>query len=390
MAAQLNDIFDQQASFDPAGDFDAFVRLAPARWVVYLLADAQDRPVQLLCVKNLRNSLKRRLGGGESAGPSRRVDYRELVRHVYWRRVDSPLEADWVYYEAARRSFPQTYRGMVGLRPAWFVHVNPEANFPRYVKTTELSIGGGTYVGPLEDKHAAARLIQLIEDAFDLCRYYNILIEAPHGRACAYKEMGKCPAPCDGSISMGQYRWLMEWSLQVLADPAPYLRQQSQRMQAAATELQFELAGKIKQYVDQLSELGKGAFRHARRLKDFAFVSFEHGPRQETAKVFILIRGQIAEVLGITGPEFRASEVMRVALERAAELDAGPIDSSAVERIGLISHQLFSPKTRGVLLRLDSIDEARIAKAYRELTKQKITIDEESEAEGVMKELQAL
>ena len=71
-------------------------------------------------------------------GPSRRVNYREIVRRVHWRRVDSAFEADWLYFEAARVLFPQTYQGMVGFRPAWFVHVNPEATFPRYTKTIDL------------------------------------------------------------------------------------------------------------------------------------------------------------------------------------------------------------------------------------------------------------
>src|SRR3954451_11165654 len=206
-------IFESRVDFDPAGDFEAFLRQAPAKWAVYLLTDADGRPVQLLCVKNLRYSLKRRLGpSDENATPSKRVDYRDFVRQVYWRRVDSAFEADWVYYEAARRVFPRTYQGMVGFRPAWFVHVNPEARFPRYTKTTDLTIKSGLLIGPVEDKHAAARLMQLAEDSFDLCRYYQVLVEAPHGRACAYKEMGKCPAPCDGSISMEQYRRLVGWS----------------------------------------------------------------------------------------------------------------------------------------------------------------------------------
>src|SRR5687767_15090654 len=145
MVGDWSTIFDRRVDFDPAaGDFDAFVRQVPAKWVVYLLADADGRPVQLLCVKNLRYSLKRRLGteeqaSGAGAGPSRRVNYRDLVRRVYWRRVDSAFEADWLYYEAARLLFPQTYQGMVGFRPAWFVHVNPEANFPRYTKTIGLA-----------------------------------------------------------------------------------------------------------------------------------------------------------------------------------------------------------------------------------------------------------
>src|SRR5688500_382044 len=149
MVGDWSTIFDRRVDFDPAaGDFDAFVRQVPAKWVVYLLADANDNPVQLLCVKNLRYSLKRRLGGGierEDIGPTRRVDYREIVRKIYLRRVDSAFEADFIYLEAARAIFPQTYRGMLGFRPAWFVHVNPHTTYPRYIKTINLTGQTGTY-----------------------------------------------------------------------------------------------------------------------------------------------------------------------------------------------------------------------------------------------------
>src|SRR6516164_5255810 len=121
----LSSLFPHRADFDPAADFEAFRKLVPARWVVYLMADADDRPVQLLCVKNLRYSLERRLGGEESLLPSKRVNYREIVRRIYYARVDSAFEADTVYLEAARQLFPESYQGMVGFRPAWFVHVNP-------------------------------------------------------------------------------------------------------------------------------------------------------------------------------------------------------------------------------------------------------------------------
>src|SRR5947209_7338770 len=86
---EIPSIFEHDAPFDPAADFEAFLRLVPAKWAVYLLCDAANRPVQLLCVRNLRSSLRRRLGGDETIGISRRVNYRDLVRHIYWRRVDS-------------------------------------------------------------------------------------------------------------------------------------------------------------------------------------------------------------------------------------------------------------------------------------------------------------
>lgn len=384
-------IFTHSLKFDPGGDFEAFVRQAPAKWVVYLLRDEHDQPVQLLCVKNLRASLKRRLGvEGEAAGLSKRVNYREMVRRIDWRRVDSAFEADWIYYEAARLIFPASYRGMVGFRPAWFVHVDANAPFPRYSKTISLAADSGVYIGPMEDKHAAGRLIEIAEDAFDLCRYYNILTQAPNGSACAYKEMGKCPAPCDGTISMDHYRRVVELSVRTLIDPAEYVREQSQRMQSAATELKFEIAAKIKTYVEQIKQLRKGPYRHLGRLADFNYVSLQHGPRNQniSAKVYLITPGRIEEILGITSDP-RPADVLRLALTLADERRADSVDEEGAERLGVVTHHLFSAKQgHGIFMRLDEIDEKAIIRAYRELKKQ--PVPDEAEDEGVLKELQAL
>jgi len=375
------------ASFDPAGDFEAFLRSLPARWVVYLFCDADNKPIQLLCVKNLRASLKRRLGGDEQIGPSRRVNYRDVVRHVHWQRVDSAFEADWLYFEVARQIFPSTYQGMIGFRPAWFIHVNPENNFPRYIKTTDLG-RPGLYVGPIEDKHAAARLIQLVEDSFDLCRYYNVLVEAPHGKACAYKEMGKCPAPCDGSISMDQYREMIQSSADALLDPAEAVRQNTRRMQQAAAELRFEAAAKIKARVEQLAQLGKGPFRHARLLRDFQYLSLQQGPRAGAAKMFLITPGRIEAMSCLIGEPSSTSEVLRMALVEAATKEPD-VDQAGAERIGIVAHHLFSPKAKqGVFLRLNEVDEKSLLKGYRELSRR--PVEEQTETEGVMKELQSL
>ena len=413
---QIPALFDGHVRFDPEMDFEGFARQVPARWAVYLMCDEQDRPIQLLCVKNLRASLKRRLGADEQIGPSRRVNYRELVRNIHYRRVDSHFEADWLYFEIARHLFPESYQGMVGFRPAWFVHVNPQTQFPRYTKTTDLS-RQGLYIGPVEDKHVAARMIELVEDAFDLCRYYNLLIEAPNAKACAYKEMGKCPAPCDGSVSMEQYRLVIDWSARTLVDPADSVRMHSGRMQHAAAELKFESAAKIKSYVDQLSQFGKGPYRHARWLKDFQFVSFQHGPREGTVKVFLITPGQIREIAGMIDSPRWPAELLGLVLHSAEILPSprpgrgqspNPLPSPGVsgegenarareencgvseaERIGIVTGHLFSAKPgHGIFVRLDELDEKGIARAYRELLKR--PAEEAGESEGVLKELQSL
>jgi excinuclease UvrABC nuclease subunit len=278
---------------------------------------------------------------------------------------------------------------MLGFEPAWFVHVNPASNFPRYVKTIDLS-RQGVLIGPLEDKHAAARLIHLIEDAFDLCRYYNVLIESPNGRACAYKEMGKCPAPCDGSISMEQYHEMIRWSLRTVVAPGDSIAEQTRRMAAAAAELNFEAAAKIKQHLAQISRFGKGAFRYVRQLKDFRYVSLQHGPRAGTAKVFLITPGQVGEIAALIGDPSRSTDLLSDILERGGETEV-ELGEHGAERIGVVADHLFrSRKVSGVYLPIDRLDERSFAKAYRDLQKKK-TLDADGEDdEGVVKELQQI
>jgi excinuclease UvrABC nuclease subunit len=385
----LLSIFQSSVSFDPNMDFEAFLKQAPAKWAVYLLADENDQPVQLLSVKNLRASLKRRLGGNETIGLTKRVNYREIVRRVYWRRVDNGFEADWIYLEAARQLFPRTYQGMVGFKPAWFVQVDPTNNFPRYIKTIQPLGKRGLVIGPLEDKHAAARLIQLVEDSFDLCRYYNILVESPNAKACAYKEMGKCPAPCDGTISMDEYRRNVQMSSQVLVRPREFIAEQDARMQKLAGELQFEQAGKVKAKLEQVKQFGKSAFRYAQRIEDFRFVSLQRGPVEGTAKVFVITPAAIEEVAGLIDEPRDVSELLRAILQRAEALRDLEMTEAAIERIGLVAHHLFSGKQpKGIFIRMDELEEKALEKGWRELAKQKAPL--EAEGEGVLKELQAM
>ena len=379
--------FDAEIEFDPGGDLGAMLAKVPAKWVVYLMKDADGHPVQLLCVKNLRASLERRLGENEEVGPSRRVGYRELVRRIAWRRVDSAFEADLVYLEMARQIFPETYRGMLAFKEVWFLAVDPEAAFPRYVKTNDPARAEGVLIGPIEDKHAAGRLIELIEDTFDLCRYFNVLLEAPRGKACAYKEMGRCAAPCDGSESMENYRGIVRQSLEAMLEPGKYRKECEEAMRAAAGELNFELAGKIKIHLERGARLHAGAFSHLRALSDFRFLGMQRGPGERKGKLFLITPGRCEEMLGIISSEVNWRRVVEYARVRMEELD-GEFDRAAAERMAVAASHLFMPKKQGVLLGWENVDEKTLAAAYRQLAKQKV--EEDSVDEGVVRDLQGI
>lgn len=366
---------DGQLDLDPARPLDAVLKGVPAKWCVYLMSDSGDRPVQLLCVRNLRASLKRRLGEPVDTGPSKRVDYRDLVRRVRWKRVDNPLESDLAFLEVARIIYPDSWRKIVTRRPVWWVHVDCDAVHPRWRVTDDPLPGCGNAFGPLHEKTHATRLVEKLEDLFDLCRYHNVLVQSPVGPPCAYKDMRKCPAPCDGSVSMQQYRTLIDWSIRTLADPLTEIESQADRMKEAAAEMRFELAGKIKGFIEGLQSLNTGDWRFVRPAGRFAFVSLQSGPAKGQAKLIHVSLAGCAERLGLIGEP----------------LDFPPLPPSPTvvkvdpERLGLIASHLFSPKTGGVFLPESQWTRPALAAAYKAVAKQ-TPLKAEAEDEGVVRE----
>ena len=86
------------------------------------------------------------------------------------------------------------------------------------------------------------------------------------------------------------------------------------------------------------------------------------------AKVFLITPGRIEEIAGLIDVPAQPAELMRLALLLAQDRPAGPIDDVGAERIGVVAHHLFLAKaTHGVFIPLGSIDEASVAKGYRDL-----------------------
>lgn len=381
---------EHQIELQPQQPLEDTLKQLPGRWCVYLMSDADDRPVQMLAVKNLRASVKRRFSEDPDDTLTKRVDYRAVVRNIRYRRVDSALECDLAYLDAARQAFPQTYRQLLTLRQTWFVHVDPGATFPRWTRVEDPRAESGVVIGPIQEKGQAQKLIESIEDAFDLCRYHNILVQSPDAAACPYKEMGRCPAPCDGSVSMQQYRALVDWSAWTMIDPDPEIEQQTSRMQHAAAELRFETAAKIRQFVEQLGSLRHADYRFARPMRDFRYLSLQPGPRKGHAKLFAITPAGAECVACLRG---EPTELMLrcESIEWLSQpLDTHTIDAIDYERLSIAVKHLFSRKPEGLFLQGGDLTDRALASAYKQLTRRDArpdhAIDDPNEDEGVVTE----
>lgn len=262
---------------------------------VYLLIDEHERPVQLLSTQQLRRVLISRLTD-EQREARGQADLAAVVRGVRYRVVSGAFEARWWYWRLMRQMAPHEYRKQVSFGPAWFLHVDFGSRVPELRVTERVWRDTGEFLGPFDTRAATQRVLEGMWDLFDLCRYPEQVRRSPRGTRCAYAEMGRCDAPCDGSVPLEPYieRCRAAWAF-ALGGARQWCEWAEGEMQAAAAGLEFERAGLLKgqlefarRYIDQWA----GRIRPA---DQFNYLLLVPVTRRKAWKAFLFVAGDLAE-----------------------------------------------------------------------------------------------
>jgi hypothetical protein len=348
---------------DDTRPLDRAAESLPARPGVVAFENAAGDALLLAATGDLRRFALTRLGRPDEQTPASRENLAPITARLRARVVGSAFEGDALYLEEARTRLPQTYRSVLDTRRAWCVHLDPEADPPVWRRLDLLGASvepahPGTLIGPFRDKHAATRFAERLDDLFDLCRTPRELEIAPRGRACAYKEMGRCDAPCDGSAGMEAYRARVRDAVRFAAQPvALSLSAIEQRMSRAAATQDFELAQSLKSRMERIARGVKPTTTWRSTLDRFMVLGAFPSTRRGRARLFLATASAIepwADVAGDISPE-DAHELMQPILAGASRLrPTRPLAPHECERLGLLARHLYNPgRGAGGLLALD-------------------------------------
>jgi DNA polymerase-3 subunit epsilon len=262
---------------------------------VFLFVDDSGAPVQLLTTQQLKRVVISRLS--EPVETKRgRTDLAEVVRGVRWRQVHSPFEARWWYYRLIRELHPREYRKEVSFGPAWFLHADWARPIPELRVSERVWRVDGEFIGPWPTHKSCQQALEGLWDLFDLCRYPEQLRKTPEGTRCAYADMGRCDAPCDGSVPLQRYvqRCRAAWQF-AQGGVAEWVQSAAERMRHAAAEQRYELAGQLKQQL----EFARGWQRRwsptVRRLEQLRFLFAVPATRRKAWKLFLFRQGYLSE-----------------------------------------------------------------------------------------------
>ena len=296
---------------------------------VFLLLDADDRPIQLGTTQTLRRQLVARLA--VPSDPRRgKVDVAEIARGVRWRPLATAFEGRWWYYRLARALYPGEYRRLISFGPAWFLNVDWTAALPEISVTERIWCRPGEFVGPWPTHAACQEALAGLWDLFDLCRYPEQLRRSPRGTRCAYADMQRCDAPCDGSTRPAPYVERCRAAWQFACGQAPtWTATAHERMNAAARAQQYEMAALLKKQLAFAARWLSNWAPNLRTTADWHFVLALPAARRKAWKLLRCWNGDLDE--GPTSPDRRLGAEAGAWLD--AQLSAAPVPAGRLDDV---------------------------------------------------------
>jgi len=243
--------------------YDGWVVTRPAAGTIpdapgsYQFCDAAGRVIYVGKAKSLRQRLSNYFQNPASLAP-RTAQMVATAESVQWVVVRNELEALMLEYSLIKAHQP---RFNVRLRddksyPLLAVTVSDE--WPRAMVMRGTKTKGVRYFGPYANAWAIRQTLDLLLRTFPVrtCSDAKLRRHQRLGKPCLLFHIEKCSGPCVGAVEPDDYQQLVDELLGFLdGDTQPVLDRLQADMQAAADELEFETAARLRDRIDSVSKV---------------------------------------------------------------------------------------------------------------------------------------
>jgi excinuclease UvrABC nuclease subunit len=336
----------------------------PAKPGVWILLAEGDVPVLAATSQNIRASVSGRLAAPDPTQRSKRTDLSGTVVACRYNVTYGRLASDWLYGKLVHAVWPEDFWQRVGFAPMWLLVASSVGGTLRLQPTTSWPSEPGTVaIGPMITRSDAQDLSDILTDLFDLCRYWQILAKAPHGTPCAYYEMGRSTAACAGMIPIEQYNGMVREAMAFAGRRRKViLAARDAEMKAAAANLRFEQAAKIKDWLARAGQLNEPRYTHLVEIERFAGVAVS--TFRTRARPFFFWAGVLE-----AGEAVKLSKIEEHLPAWRTRLEAGPTtpvdNATRAWQCGLVATHIFRPQRRTLAWMSLEVDAAAWSEAVR-------------------------
>ncbi|MDA8087517.1 MAG: excinuclease ABC subunit UvrC [Nitrospiraceae bacterium] len=265
----------------------------PAQPGVYLFKDENGKVLYAGKAKSLRNRLRSYFQKG-AALDERKQGMVKRVRDFSYIVTDSELEAfalEANLIKEHRPPFNVIFRDDKNY-PYLKLTVNEE--WPRLEVTRRILRDGALYYGPFVPASAMWETLAFVRRHFNIrpCRYRLDRKMRP----CIQRQIGRCPAPCDGSISREEYmKAVEEVRLFLEGDKKGLLKELENTMYRLAEEQLYEDAARLRDRIEALKRALEQQKVISPELGDIDVIGHasEDGAAAQAVQVFFIRKGSM-------------------------------------------------------------------------------------------------
>ncbi len=318
---------------------------------------------------NLRNRVRSyfQKSGNHSPKTRRLVS---AIRDMDWVVTDTELEALILECNLIKRHQPRYNVRLRDDKHYPYLMLTTAEPFPRLMITRRVRQGDGNrYFGPFTNSHAVGETLRLVYRIFPLVTCRKPWTNRVDQKPCLYHHMGRCPeAPCAGLADPERYgAAVRDVSLFLSGRQDSLVKDLKQQMEAAAENLEFERAAKIRdriQSVNQVVERQKVINTSGGDQDVLAVVADEHGA---AVQMFCIRGGKLIgqehflleSAEGETGIAEATAEFVKQYYRDAAFVPSEILLPSQVEEMAIIESWLRQKKGAKVVLQVPERGEKR-------------------------------
>jgi excinuclease ABC subunit C len=261
----------------------------------YQFKDGHGRVIYVGKARSLRQRLSNYFQS-PTALPPRTAAMVAAADTVEWIQVRNDVEALLLENSLIKAHQPRFNVRLRDDKSYPFLAVTVEDEWPRPMVMRGRKRKGVRYFGPYGQAYAIRETLDLLLRTFPLrtCSDNKFGTHQRLGRPCLLFHIEKCSGPCVGEVTQEEYRQLTEDLLEFLdGNTEEVVRDLRERMQAAALELEFELAARLR---DRLTSVEKAIEKQqmvAERSEDLDVIGLADDELEAAAQVFFVRKGRV-------------------------------------------------------------------------------------------------